>query len=179
MKYYTLARKMSDNPTLVSIKNNQWVALGQGHVLAENFESPVLCELDEEFVRGEMASLYQARGVICLQAFVDELVALGVDNIEVKPAIIRSEDGTKEFDQYVLLNILGRVAGADLGASEVQSLGEGMNLIDSLVFAKDALEGRKLFLVDEDTNCIVVNEHLYTALNAKFDDLFFEEVSLV
>jgi len=126
-----------------------------------------------------MASLYQARGVICLQALVDELVSLGVDNFEVKPAIIRSKGGAKEYDQYVLLNILGRVVGADIDASDAQCLGEGMNLIDSLVFAKDALEGRKLFLVDEDTNCIVVNEQIYTVLEAKFDDLFFEEVVLV
>lgn len=180
MKYYTLARKMpEENPTLLTIVNNPWTPLGQGHLLPEGFDEPVECELDPEFGLGEMATFYQARGVICTQALVDDLVSLGVDNIEVKKAIVRTADGEATFDHYVLLNILGRVAGADMDASDAQTLGAGIHVIDSLVFSKDAALGRKLFLVDEDTQCIVVNEPIYLALKDKYQDLYFEGVTLV
>lgn len=179
MKFYTLSPKIGENSSLISIQNNEWVMLGQGHLLAQNFEEPVLCELDEEFESGEMATLYQDRGVIATQAFCDQLMALGVDNIEVKNAVVRSADGSREYANYRLLNILGRIAGADLDASEVQSLGDGMNIIDSLVMRKDAVGDSKIFVVDEDPDCIVVNQQIYEALSVKYADLYFAEVTLV
>lgn len=179
MKYYTLARKVLSGSALISNDNNYWTPFCTGHLLPDNFESPLVCVLDEGSENATLPTMFEDPAVIVKPEMYQLLVSLGLDNFEVNEVVIRSEDGSREITDYVFLNILGRIAGADLDASDVQSIGEGMNIIDTLVMDKSAVRGKRLFLVDEDTDCIVIDEEVYKALSSEFDDLYFEEVTLV
>jgi len=128
---------------------------------------------------GKMASFYQARGLICTQAFVDVLLSICADNIETKNVVIHTHRQGLSSENYVLLNIVGCVSGANLQASDTQHLGDGMFIIDALALSKEAVIDKKIFLIQEDTSCVVVNEEVFLALGKQFNDLYFEEVQLI
>jgi len=180
MKYYQMARRLDENSTLLDQVSHQLVEFSSGHNLPKNFDAPLIVSLDEEFIDGEMATFYMDPAVIGTKRFYGELKTLGIDNIEVKPVVIQDNANNREIHDYVLLNILGRISCADMGRSEISEIGNGMNIIDKLVIDASKTHGMQLFLVHEDTDCIVISERVFNALNAKgYSDIYFEELERV
>jgi hypothetical protein len=127
--------------------------------------------------------------VIGTKQFYKDLTDIGIGNIEVHPVVIKDEVNKKTINDYVLLNILGRISCAVMEDSEYERLNddadeddpyESMNIIDKLVIDPKKIGEQDLFLVHEDTDCIVISERVYKHLQGKgYTDIYFEELEQV
>lgn len=180
MNYYLMARRVDENSTLLDQVSHELTEFSTGSLFPNDFEGPLIVSLDPEFENGEMATFYTDPAVIGRKEFYQGLKTLGIDNIETHGVIIKDVVKNIEIDDYVLMNILGRVSCADMDKSEYHELGEGMNVIDTLVLDATKIHSLKMFLVDEDTDCIVVDEDVYKWLKEQpFTDIYFEELTVV
>lgn len=175
MKYYQMAIKLRENSTLLYQVSHDMVRLKTGQLFPEDFEEPFIAELDEDTIGGVMPTFFMSPAVIGTQAFYRDLLETGITNIEAKRAIIQDNVNNREYDNYMLLNIIGRVSCADMNHSDYHSLGEGMHIINKLVIDPAKTQGLELFLVHEDTGCIVVSERIHDHLIARgYQDIYFE-----
>ncbi len=180
MKYYLLADTNYENSTLLDQVSHRRVPFSTGHFLPKDFQDPFIVELDPDFIKGEMATLYLDPAVIATKAFYHDLTKLGIDNIEARQVVIQDNINNKSYDNYLLLNIIGRVSCANMEHSEYRTLGDGMNIINKLVIDSTKTHGLEFFLVHEDTDSIVISERIYTYLNNKeYGDLYFEELQKI
>ncbi len=145
-----------------------------------HFEPPLIVSLDEEFIDGEMASMYVDPAVIVRKDLFAELQRLGVGNIEVFPVIIKDDvHGTQNAEDYLFINILGTVSWAALVRSDqVEVSLEALPMNESDVDAGH-ISDLDLCLLHEDTDCIIVSQRIRDGLcSLGFDDLYFEEICL-
>jgi len=189
MKYYLMAEKAEADGTVIYGDSHDMTELKTGSFLVdyenddeegEPFVGPLICKMDDEHVDGKMSTFFMSPAIIGTKQFYNDLLEVGIDNIEVHPVIIRDEVNSRTFDDYLLLNIIGRVSCADMETSEYESLGDDMNIIDELVLDSSKTHDLDLFLVDEDTDCIVISERVYSHLvNKGYTDIYFEELKQV
>lgn len=179
-KFYLMAKKTRANSTLIYQENNTFTSWKTGHLLSEYFESPLICNLDDEHLDGVLPSFYMSPAIIGKKEFYEDLLNCGVDNIEAKPVLIRDEVNKLEYKDYLLLNIVGRISCANLDESEYESIGDDMNIIDTLVLKKNNINNLNMFLVHEDTDCIVISEKVHSYLISKgYEDIYFEELKVI
>jgi len=188
MKFYQMAEKVMADSTIIYQRSHDFFELCTGHLLmdyskndhGEPFTGTFVCELDEDHLDGKLPTFYMDPAVIGTKQFYNDLTEIGIDNIEVHPALIRDEINNRNIEDYLLLNILGRISCAVMDQSDYNSLGDDMNIIDKLVIDGKKAEGHDLFLVHEDTDCIVISERVYEHLNGKgYTDIWFDELQLV
>ncbi|MDR7307695.1 hypothetical protein [Rhodoferax saidenbachensis] len=126
------------------------------------FEGALICDLDDEDSNGIFPTFFRSPALIGTKAFYQDLLEIGIRNIEVHPVIIHDRTNHRTIEDYVLLNVIGRVP---------------CEAMDDLVVDTGKLGQLELFLVHEDTNCILVSERVYRHLiNKGYTDIFFEEV---
>lgn len=179
MKYYIMTRKVSENSTLLDQLSHELIEFSTGNLFPTHFEGELITELDSDFINGVMPTFYTDPAVIGTKKFYQDLIELGVDNIEVKGAVIQDNVNNKIINDYLLLNILGRISCANMEKSEYSNLGDELNIIDKLVINPNKTHGQELFLVHEDTDCIVISERIFDGLSKKgYPDIYFEELEL-
>lgn len=126
------------------------------------FEGALICDLDHEDSNGIFPTFFMSPALIGTKAFHQDLLEIGIHNIEVHPVIIRDHTNNRTIEDYVLLNVIGRVPCV---------------VMDDLAVDTSKLGQLELFLVHEDTSCILVSERVYRHLvNKGYTDIFFEEV---
>lgn len=155
----------------------------------EPFKGALLCDLDDEDSTGIFPTFFMSPALIGTKDFYNDLVSIGIDNIEAHPVIINDHTNNRTIENYVVLNIIGRIACAVMAKSDYNRLNdnadpddpyESMNFINDLVIDASKIGHHDLFLVHEDTNCILVSERVYKHLIDKgYTDIFFEEVKQV
>lgn len=179
-EFYLMAKKSRANSTIIFQENNTFTTWKTGHLLSEYFESPLICYLDDEHINGVLPTFYMSPAIIGKKEFYQDLLNCGADNIEVKPVVIRDTVNNREYTDYLLLNILGRVSCANLDESSYETLGDDMNIIDKLVLKKNNIHDQNIFLVHEDTDCIVISEQVHSYLTHKgYEDIYFEELEVI
>ena len=140
----------------------------------------MICSLDDQHLEGVQPTFYMSPAIIGKKEFYQDLLDCGVDNIEVKPVVIRDTVNNREYTDHLLLNILGRVSCALMNESDYEALGDDMNIIDKLVLRKSDLPDLNLFLVNEDTDCIVISERVHSYLSSKgYEDIYFEQLRVI
>lgn len=152
----------------------------------EPFKGELICDLDDEEQTGILPTFFMSPALIGTKQFYQDLLDAGIDNIEVHPVVIRDKVNHRIINDYVLLNVIGRVSCAVMDQSDYERLNdeaaednpyESMNFINDLVIDSRKVGDRDLFLVHEDTNCILVSERIFQHLSKKgYGDIFFEEV---
>ncbi len=148
------------------------------------FQGPFDCELEIE-PDGHLPDLFLSPALITTRRLADDLQAVGGIAMQTLPVRLLDEAGNVVRADYVLVNLLQRVSCAVLAASDYQCLdaGEGheptaLRVIDRLVLDPVAAAGHECFLVDEDTDCIVVSARIAAALQAcGHPDLWFEALA--
>lgn len=175
-----MARKVDANGTLLFKRSHRRVQTKTGHMFPAGFEGPMIVELDDENVNGTMPTFYGGPAVIARVEFYNDLKEIGIDNIEVHSVEIRDEVNHKTIDGYLLLNIIGKVASADMEQSDYETLGDDINIINKLVIDPAKTNGLDLFLEAEDTDCIIISERVYKHLMSKgYTDIYFEELETI
>lgn len=178
MKYYQLIRTYQENDTLLDQITHDLIDFFSGCKLPDAFKGPLVVELDEDFINGKMKTLYTDPALIVHKSFYKKLKNLNINNIQVFPVVIEDNVNDKNIENYVLLNIIGLVSCA-VNTSEYYHIGPGMTIIDDLIIDKTKVNPEyDIFLVAEDTDCIVVSERVYLALVVEdYDDILFKKLS--
>jgi len=179
-KFYLMVEKALTNGTIIFQRNNILTPLKTGHLLLDNFKPPLICDLDNEHLNGVLPTFYMSPAIIGKKQFYQDLLDCGVDNIEVQPVVIKDTVNDRDYTDYLLLNILGQVSCADLDESDYAALGEDMTVIDKLILKKSNIGDLNMFLISEDTDCIVINEKVHSYLTSKgYEDIYFEELKII
>jgi hypothetical protein len=172
-----MARQLTPNGTLIYRVSHRFAQFRTGHSMGQEFAGPVVFKLDSELRNGDFPTFYTSPVLVARNKFVADLRSLKIDNIETYPAIIEDRVDGRKFDDYTFVNIIGAVACTDEAASEIESIGPDMNLINSLVLVRRKVPDFDLFLVAEDTSKMIVSERVYQHLSsAGYPDIFLEEV---
>jgi hypothetical protein len=200
MKYYQMSDKIlletwdGREPAVLFQRSHDFMQTKTGSLFVdyttnengEPFKGALICDLDDEDQTGVLPTIFMSPALIGTQDFYQELRAIGVENIEVHPVIIRDHVNNKVIDNYVVLNVLGCVSCAVMDESDCEQLNddaspdqpnESMNFINDLVIDSHKVGELDLFLVHEDTDCILVSKRVYQHLKSKgYNDIFFLEV---
>lgn len=174
MKYFQMAAIHRAEGTVILLKTHHRAILKSGQPLEPGFESPVVVKLDDEHAGGRLPTFYESPAFIGTHEFHQALVGAGASNIEPVPVVIQNRVAGTECLDYVLMNIVGRVACADMARSQHRSLGPGMTVIDELVLKPGGFGGLHLFVADEDTDVMVVSEQVHRHLSDRgYPDVMF------
>lgn len=131
-------------------------------------EQPVRYELDPDYP-GVMLPMYKANAPLFREDLLKALAEAGVDNLELFPAVLRDPKTGKEYDKYRAVNVVGLVAAADFGQSEVADGWEGGlfdTLFETLVIDEVASGEMLLFRLAESVSAIVVHENVKRTVEA-------------
>jgi len=109
---------------------------------------------------------YYSGECLMSRALVDALREAGVDNIEVFPAVLVDSSTAEEREDYCVVNVVGKVAAADMKQSD------GISLGDKQVFTKLTVDAKKakdllMFRLAESLVDIIVHEKVAKAIAAR------------
>jgi hypothetical protein len=126
----------------------------------------------------QMKELHNAQGLLMTRRLYDALRAAGVDNLDVYRAHVMHEALGTQRDDYVLANLVGVVAAADLAKSNVVHPGLSGNMVDmdfeGVAIDEERAEGLLMFRLAENVSAVVVHRRVRDALLAAgFDTLSF------
>ncbi len=210
MTYYQITNKIQFDestgtwpnavPMTLRTLSHDWVFMNTGGLLTdyerlketgEPFAGPLVCQLDrddddevDDAPASFMPTLFLSPTLIATKAFYQDLLAAGVSNIEAHPVIVQDPENHSEIDDYLLLNVLGRVACADQSRSQSNDISDSgerdMQLMTSLVIDSTRAGELDLFLLDEDTSCIIISDRIYQAIkNNRYTGVYFEPIDTV
>lgn len=179
MKFYRMSRIVpADGAGLFQVSHVVF-ELKTGAPMEDDFGPPLVCKLNKKFAKGKLPTFFESPALIARREFAQALVDAGVSNVEQMPVVIKDETHGREIDGYLFLNIVGRVACLNVDRSDSDELDEGMRVVDRAVLDAGRAPPAGLFLLDEDTDCMIVSERVHAALKAgRFDDVRFDEVEL-
>lgn len=150
----------------ISVPNNLQYTL--------DVKKPWYDEDDEEWITSPSnpKTFYSSKAFPVMRTdMLEVLLAAGVDNLETFPAQLIDEVNDKIYDNYVAFNIIGLVAAADLGKSELMPHSPGATMLDtdfhSLVIDESKTKGLLLFRLAENCSAIMVHHSIKNAIEAK------------
>lgn len=175
-----MKRQMVPDGALIYLDSHELTIFKSGISLGSDFEGPVHFKLDKELRKGPLPSFFTSPALVSNEKFYNDLIESGVDNVEKYPTVIKDEVDGRSIEDFLLLNIVGRVSCADMDNSDYETLGEGMNVINKLTLDSKKILGLDFFHVAEDTDCIVLSEKVYSSINSKgYTDIYFEELDII
>lgn len=176
IKYYRMSRDVPSDGAIIYQRSHRLFRLKTGEPVEPDFAPPFIADLDPEFPDGRLPTFFESPALIGKKAFYKDLVAAGVANIETVATIIRHPINGREIHDYLLLNVVGKVS-ADMQNSKYRSIGPEMNVIDQLAFKPESVGGMDFFVVDEDTDFMIVSERVYEVISKTYDDVLFTELA--
>lgn len=136
-----------------------------GKPFSINFPQPLVFHLDKS--GGELSDFFPTGIPLMSKRMLGALKTVGVDNLEVFPALLLDGAGVAVAEEFVAINILGRVACANLDESECEfddpDSPVGVDF-DSLVIDEDRAGDHLFFRLHEAVNGIVVHDKVRAAL---------------
>jgi hypothetical protein len=155
----------------------------------ERVTGPFICDLDDEDQTNRFPTFFTSPALIATKQFYQDLTEAGVNNLEVLPVIIRDKVNNREINDYVLINIIGRMSCAAMEESDSDRLNEeadendfadSMYVINKLVIDSSKTSGMDFFVLHEDTDNIIVSEQIVKKLEPKnYKDVEFEELETI
>lgn len=134
-------------------------------------KKPWYDEDDEEWVTppSRPKTLYDAEAFTVMRIdLLQVLQSVGVDNLEIFPAVLIDEVNNKTYDNYVAFNVIGLVSAADLDKSELMPHSPGVSMLGtdfhSLVIDGEKARGLLLFRLAENCSAIVVHHSIKEAI---------------
>lgn len=112
-----------------------------------------------------LAAYYSGK-CLMLRALVEALQGAGVDNLQVYPAVLTEKATAAEREDYCVVNVLGKVAAADMKQSQALSLGGGQVFTHLTVDAGKA-RGLLMFRLAESLVDVIVHERVAQAVTAR------------
>jgi hypothetical protein len=174
--YYSIKRLFFDDSVVIDAASHFEYSLSLGRKLPDNLTVPLLFDIDTELSGTRMPSAFLRESVFS-RPFLDALLRAGVDNIDAYPALIRNPDTGGIFGgEYLAVNILGRIACANLEASEYDKLADSYVMRRLVIDAKKAMR-QNIFRLHENSQIILVKDTIVQQLSKdKFPDIEFDPI---
>lgn len=121
---------------------------------------------------------YNTEGPTMDVELIKTIQGVGVDNIEVYPAVlVNSETGEEFHDWHAAVNVIGLVSCADIDASRTQPLAD-THFFHELKIDMTKTMGLLMFRLAEQPSDIIVHEKVAQAIQkGGFEGLILEEVA--
>ncbi|RKG99963.1 hypothetical protein D7V97_30950 [Corallococcus sp. CA053C] len=128
-------------------------------------EKPSGLKLTVEEVRDAYPDYFTEVPVdFCSRRMRERLEAVGVDNIDYHPVEMVDEATGKHIDKYFAMNVLGRIVCMDRQRSQFTEWRKRIARIQSLVLDPAAIQGMRVFRMNEYPDVIVVDGDVAEAL---------------
>ena len=98
--------------------------------------------------------------------FVNALNEIGVDNIQTFPAVLVHEETGLKWSEYFAVNIVGKLACANLDKTTYGTIGAGVIDIENLILDYEKTKSAILFRLAEDPTIIIINEKIFNKLDS-------------
>lgn len=138
-------------------------------VQASSVPRPLRYTLDPDY-GGTPKALYASEANPVMRDDLAHVLAnVGVDNVQYFDSILIDPASGQEYTNYKAFNIIGLVAAADMGKSELMGTADSsMGDIDfhALVIDESQTRGLLLFRLAENISAIVVHERVKAAIEA-------------
>jgi len=158
--YYTLINDIvSDFEGTLNEPTNypqQEVNFISGTLIKHELEQPLVYTTS---AKAGDAMIDFSKGSVTLMSkrFLEILKGAGVDNLQVFPAIIKSEKDDTIWSDYFAVNVIGIVACADLNKSIYDEIMPGHYGFDTLAIDAKKAEGKFLFRLHEHCPTLIVH----------------------
>jgi len=147
-----------ENPTLPDR-----VSFIRGKFIEHSFDAPLRYRTNCAAAETPPLDYFSGHGPICSEKMLNAFKAVGVNNFQIFPIVLISEDGSCEWDGYYALNILGRLASChvndpesiNIAACEARYRGP-----KNFIVNKNALQNLLLFRVVRSHQVIIKEEVL-------------------
>jgi hypothetical protein len=141
-----------------------------GAVIREPVPEPLVYLLDPDYP-GTPKPLYKECAIPVMRDDVaDALRQGGVDNIQYFRAILRDPKSGREYSDYKAFNIVGVIACADMGTSELMGTSDSAMIdvdFSGLVIDESKTGGALLFRLGESVSAIVVHEKVKDSIEQR------------
>ena len=130
-----------------------------GKVITEEIETPLVYTTNAK--NGD-TMLDFSKGSVTLMSkrFLEILQGAGVDNLQVFPAIVKSEEDESVWNDYFAVNILGMISCADLSKSTYDEIMPGHYIFDELAIFPEKTNGALLFRLQEHSPTIIMHRDI-------------------
>ena len=125
----------------------------------------ITMDIDNPFVyttnakSGDELRDFNASGFMVMsKRFLELIKGSGVDNLQVFPAIIKSEVDDTVWEEYYGVNVLGSISCADLGKSIYDEVMPGHYIFDQLAIDAEKAKGALLFRLQEHMPTLVMHK---------------------
>ena len=171
--YYILSdQDLGDTVSLASIGDGpviEGVSWFRGVRFTTPIPQPLRFTLDPS-VEGSLPYFFRWTIPLMHSDLIAGLREAGVDNIDVYDAVVRDDETGEEYTDFKAVNVIGKVAAADLSASKY-SKDQATNLI-SMQFDSLAIDEKKagphlLFRLAECVSAIVVHEKVRNVIKSR------------
>jgi hypothetical protein len=154
--------RITNEPRLPS-GSTLWI---DGAPLKGPIHEPLVYEI-EAGDEGEMGAYIRTAAPLMSRDLVDTIQSCGVDNLEVYKAVLREKATGREYRNYVAVNVLGVVSGADPTQSVSTSI-EGLGTwFDRLVVDENVTRGWLVFRLRGSLSKVIVHHRIKEAIEAK------------
>lgn len=127
-----------------------------GNIISASIDNPMVFTTDAK-AGDTLRDFFDASYPIISKRFLDLLTNSGVDNLQIFPAIVKSEiDGTI-WDDYFSINILGLISCADLSKSTYSEIMPGHYRFKELAINAEKAHGALLFRLKEHSPTIIMH----------------------
>ncbi len=95
---------------------------------------------------------------------------LGIDNLQLFPAILRNPDTGKTWEDYFAFNVVGLANPVDVGASKALVIMDGEDLVppvlafEEVVFSREKTQDLDMFRLSQDRLMWLVSERIMEGL---------------
>ena len=156
--YYSLINNMRyESHVVINDPKGLPIALSfmSGSAISIELDNPLVFTTNA--VKGdEIRDFLKGAITLVSKRFLDILTGV-VDNLQVFPAVIKSEVDETVWEDYFVVNILGIIACADLANSEYDEIMGGHYIFDELAIDATKTKGALLFRLQEHTPTIMMH----------------------
>jgi hypothetical protein len=140
-----------------------------GKVISEKIKTPLVFTTNAK--QGD-AMVDFSKGSVTLMSkrFLEILQGAGVDNLQVFPAIVKSEEDETVWKDYFAVNVLGMISCADLSKSTYDEIMPGHYAFDELAIYPEKAKGTLLFRLHEHSPTIIMHRSVGVHIKSQDPD---------
>lgn len=174
--YYKIEPVFKDETITIDQISHWDYSLTLGEMQPKDMPEPIEYEVDTEIGGTYLPNTFLSEPVFS-KKFIQVLIACGVDNIQTYDVNIVNPDTKERIEGYQAVNIIGKIACANMDASECEKLIEDQYVFRKLVIKPLNTYDSYIFRLAQCTQVILVHEYIVKQLSPKdCKDLNFEPV---
>lgn len=174
--YYKIEPVFEDETITIDQVPHWDYSLTLGEMQPENMPEPVEHEVDTEIGGSYLPTTFLSEPVFS-KKLIHELITCGVDNIETYEVNIVNSEAKARIEGYQAVNIIGKIACANMDASECEEIIENKYAFRKLVIKPLKTYDSYIFRLAQCTQIILVHEYIVKQLSQEVcKDLNFEPV---